>query len=312
MRDKRFIVVLVCAMGFGLIAALLVSRYLSKVKSGTGDIVVAKVNIPLSSKITADQLTVLPLPNNATPEGAFTSPEKLIGRVTLTSIAAREAVTEAKLAAQGTDAGLPAMIAEGCRAMTVKVDDVVGVAGFVTPGAWVDIVAVVSPTDRGTNQGPTSKIVLQHIKVLASDQNFDNQKKDSGVLNVKAVTLEVTPEQAEKLALASAEGKLQLVMRNTVDKNDVQTPGANKQSLMTGERVANVPEPAPTPSRSTARRSPGATATPGPARARRGPPPPLSLSTEIKIPAAEPAKPVPTQKGVEMYEGMKRQTVVVP
>jgi pilus assembly protein CpaB len=235
MFDRKLIAVLTCAVIFGLFAALMVSRYLSNVKAQSKTIVAASVPIPMSSQITADQLTLVHLPPEATPDGAYDSIEKLVGRVTVVGIGAKEPLTELKLAPEGSAAGLAAMITEGTRAMTVKVDDVVGVAGFVLPGAWVDVVAVVDPREQtGMGQGPTSKIVLQHIKVLASDRNIEKQATGETTLIVKAVTLEVLPDQAEKLALAATEGKLQLVLRNSVDDDAVQTPGVDKRSLLTG------------------------------------------------------------------------------
>jgi len=105
--------------------------------------------------------------------------------------------------------------------MTVKVDDVVGVSGFIMPGTLVDIVVVITPPRGSGQEEVISKIVLQNIKVLASGQNIDKPKDFREVeQSIKAVTLQVTPEQAEKLALASSEGKLQLVMRNSVDQRD--------------------------------------------------------------------------------------------
>jgi pilus assembly protein CpaB len=121
---------------------------------------------------------------------------------------------------------------------------VVGVSGFIMPGTLVDVVVVIQPP-AGTASGEMiSKIVLQNIKVLANGQNIDKPKNDREVeRSVRAVTLQVTPEQAEKLALASSEGKLQLVMRNSVDQADEQTSGANKKTLLLGERAMLVPDP---------------------------------------------------------------------
>lgn len=327
MRDKRLIIVIACAVAFGLVAAILAGRYLSNVEGRSNKIVVAKVTIPLSSMITAEQLAVQQLPREATPDGAFTAPDKLIGRVTLTNIGAREPLTELKLAPAGSEAGLTAMIAEGFRAITVKVDEVVGIAGLVQPGAWVDVVAVVSPQEQAAGQGPTSKIVLQHIRVLATDQNIDKDKKEGKVLSVKAVTLQVAPEQAEKLALAQAEGKLQLVLRNSVDKDDVQTPGANKRSLLTGERVVPVPEPEIAASAAANplvknRRPKAMSAAP----ARRSPPPIVLPSMYEKPPRAESSrsgtagrtepsdksKPAPARNAVEVFDGGKRRTIELP
>src|SRR5262245_57141075 len=169
MRDKRLFVVLDLALVFGLIAAISVSRYMAKVEGVSKSVVVAKVDIPLSSKITVEQLASVQLPQGATPDGAFTSIDKVVGRVAVTNVSAREPLTESKLAPEGSAAGLSAVIPDGYRAVTVKVDEVVGIAGFVAPGSYVDVVAVVDPNDSTSKTGPTSKIVLQHIKVLATD-----------------------------------------------------------------------------------------------------------------------------------------------
>lgn len=332
MRDKRFIIVIAFAVGFGLVAAILAGRYLSNVEGRSNKIVVAKVDIPLSTMITAEQLTLQQLPREATPEGAFTSPEKLVGRVSVNNIGAREPLTELKLAPAGSEAGLTGVIAEGFRAITVKVDDVVGLAGLVKPGSWVDIVAVVSPQERSSDQGPTSKIVLQHIRVLATNQDIeqDNEKeqkeKSSSKLSaIKAVTVQVLPEQAEKLALAQAEGKLQLVMRNSVDKDDVQTTGANKHSLLTGERVVPIPEPvaAQPAAKPVSDKFAAVAAAPKPkaarpARARRYEPPPIFLPAsgasgkETNLPKTEKPRPAPARNSVEVFESGKRRTIEFP
>ena len=246
MRNKRLLVVLCGAVLFGLIAAVSVSRYLSQAKAygnNLNNVVIAKVNIPPGTKIVAEQLDVVQFPRNAMPAGVFDSPDKLVGRVAVVQIAAREPFTDYKLAPEGSAGGLSAVIPEGYRAMTVKVDDVVGVSGFVMPGALVDIVVVINPVDTGGPQNPISKIVLQNIKVLANGVNIDQPADQREANAVKAVTLLVTPDQAEKLALASSEGKLQLVMRNAIDQGDEQTKGINKRDLLGGEKAKPVPEP---------------------------------------------------------------------
>ncbi len=236
MRNKRFLIVLVGALLFGVLAAVTVSKYLSKAQAfskNLTNVAVAKVPIPLGSKIVAEQITVVQFPKESTPDGAYDSVEKLAGRVAVVNIAAREPITEARLAAEGTMAGLSAVIPEGYRAMTVKVDDAAGISGFIQPGTMVDVVVTIDPAEAASRQDPVSKIVLQNIKVLASGQNIDKPENEREANSVKAVTLQVTPEQAEKLALASAEGKLQLVMRNQIDQGDEQTPGVNKRNLFT-------------------------------------------------------------------------------
>ncbi|MDQ2936337.1 MAG: Flp pilus assembly protein CpaB [Acidobacteriota bacterium] len=246
MRNKRFFIVLAGALLFGLLAAVSVSRYLSSAQALTKNlsrVAVAKVAIPVGTRIIPEQVMVVQFPKESTPDGAFDSPEKLAGRVAVTNIAPREPITEARLAPEGTAAGLSAVIPEGYRAMTVKVDDVVGISGFIMPGTLVDVVVVIDPQERAGMQDPISKIVLQNIKVLAIGQNIDKPENQRDANSVKAVTLLVTPEQAEKLALAANEGKLQLVMRNSIDQGDEQTLGIDKRALLGGERARPNPEP---------------------------------------------------------------------
>ncbi len=247
MRNKRLIIALLAAITFGLIAAVSVKQYLLSAQAfnRTNDVVVAKVDIPVGSRIIPEQLSIKQFPADVTPVGAIGKiDENLIGRVVVTSISPNDPLTESKLAPVGSLGGLSSVIPEGYRAMTVKVDDVVGVSGFIMPGTLVDIVVVIQPPKGTANEEMISKIVLQNIKVLASGQNIDKPKNDREVeRSVRAVTLQVTPEQAEKLALASSEGKLQLVMRNSVDQADEQTSGANKRTLLSGERAMLVPEP---------------------------------------------------------------------
>jgi pilus assembly protein CpaB len=193
------------------------------------------------------------------------------------------------------------MIPEGYRAMTVAVNDVVGVSGFIMPGTLVDIVVVITPPKGSGQEEMISKIVLQNIKVLASGQNIDKPKNDREVeRSIKAVTLQVTPEQAEKLALASSEGKLQLVMRNSVDQADEQTAGANKRSLLTGERAMIAPEPG---SNATAPKA--APSSP----MRRSAPRPVAKETAAPKVTAPPPAGRPT---VDVYEGNKKKTVDFP
>src|SRR6266567_6749128 len=247
MRNKRFFIVLAGALVFGLLAAVSVTRYLSSAQAYTKNlnrVAVAKVAIPLGTKIIPEQITVVQFPPESTPDGAFESVEKLAGRVAVVNIAPREPITEARLAPEGTAGGLSAVIPEGYRAMTVKVDDVVGISGFIMPGTLVDVVVVITPQEQTAGQaGPISTIVLQNIKVLANGQNIDKPENQRDANSVKAVTLLVLPEQAEKLALAASEGKLQLVMRNSIDQGDEQTTGINKRTLLNGDRAVPAPDP---------------------------------------------------------------------
>src|SRR5512138_3712121 len=143
-RNKRLIIALLAAITFGLIAAVSVKQYLTNAQTFTrnlNNVVVAKVEIPVGSKIIPEQLEIAQFPANVTPEGALsTIDDKLIGRVVVNRIAPRDPITESKLAPVGAAGGLSSVIPEGYRAMTVKVDDVVGVSGFIMPGTLVDVV----------------------------------------------------------------------------------------------------------------------------------------------------------------------------
>ncbi|HTG94899.1 MAG TPA: Flp pilus assembly protein CpaB [Pyrinomonadaceae bacterium] len=298
MRNKRFFIVLVGALIFGVLAAISVSRYLSSAQAYTKNlskVAVAKVQIPLGTKIVAEQITVVQFPKESTPDGTFESADKLVGRVAVVNIPAREPITESRLAPEGTAAGLSAVIPEGYRAMTVKVDDAAGISGFIMPGAFVDVVVVIDPREGSGMQDPISKIVLQNIKVLANGQNIDKPENQREANSVKAVTLQVTPEQAEKLALASNEGKLQLVMRNQIDQGDEQTKGVNKRELITGsDRAMPAPEPGSMKSEQPKDTRP----------VRR-----------VRVPAEPKAAPAPEVKPrtqVEMIEGAKKRNVEFP
>ena len=299
MRNKRFFIVLAGALLFGLLAAVSVSRYLSSAQAyskNLNQVAVAKVSIPLGTKIIAEQVMMVQFPKESTPDGTFSVVDKLVGRVAVTNINAREPITEARLAPEGTAGGLSAVIPEGYRAMTVKVDDVVGISGFIMPGTLVDVVVVIDPAENTSRQDPISNIVLQNIKVLANGQNIDKPEDQREANSVKAVTLQVTPEQAEKLALAATEGKLQLVMRNSTDQGDEETKGIDKRALLGGERAVPVPEPG-----SLKSEQPKSDSKP----TRR-----VRAHTEVKpAAAASPEKPRST---VEMIEGAKKRSVDFP
>lgn len=300
MRNKRLIIALTGAVICGLVAVMLVTRYLSNIQAFTrdlGNVVVAKTEIPLGEKITEQHLAFAQIPNGSVPEGSFRKLTDVVGRVAITPIGIRETITNMKLAPAGTGGGLSAVIPEGYRAMTVKVDDVVGVSGFIMPGSFVDVVAVIVPSSQAAAaNGPISKIVLQNIKVLASGAKIDSPENQRLPSEVKAVTLQVTPEQAEKLVLASNGGRLQLVMRNYTDQEDTQTKGATNSTLLSGETF--VPQPAP-PSEKQASK-------PVANHAPRFTRPKFVLKQE------KPAAQAVQRNSVELIEGNKRREVEIP
>lgn len=303
MRNKRLILALTGAIVCGLLGVMLVTRYLASVQNQStqlGNVVVAKADIPLGAKIVVEQLALAPIPNGSAPEGVYRTLDQVVGRVAVQQIGLREPITDRKLAQEGAAAGMSAVIPEGYRAMTVRVDDIVGVSGFVMPGSFVDVIAVVTPPAQSAGQGPISKIVLQSIKVLASGGSIDSPENQREPSHVSAVTLLVTPDEAEKLVLATTEGRLQLVMRNYSDQEDARTTGANKGSLLGGDTVR--PEPAP-PSEKNAQ--PKVATSPRPTVRRSN-----FVAQRVEKPAAA-AQPV-SRNSVELIEGSKRREVDIP
>lgn len=244
MKNKRALAVMAVAVLFGLAAVVLASRWLlQQPANASGRIVVASADINLGQRLTPEMFKLVEWPADSLPKGAFTDPQKLGGRVLRNSLLAGEPVSEAKLAPAGTLGGLSALITEGKRAITVRVNDVVGVAGFALPGNYVDIIVSTQkdppPGESARHEQNISKIVLERILVLAVAQEVSRDETKPKVVN--AVTLEVTPEQAEKLDLARSVGTLSLVLRNQVDPQPVQTAGATKLTLLPEEAKAAPP-----------------------------------------------------------------------
>ena len=219
------------------VTALAVSWVAQKGSIASNKVVVAVMDIELGSRLNPQMLTTVDWPSGSLPQGAFADVKELQDRVVKTSIQRGEAILNAKLAPVGTQGGLSAVITEGKRAMTVRVNDVVGVAGFALPGNYVDVM-VNAQQDKAGGKGneeqlQISKTVLERVLVLAVAQEAGRDDTKPKVVN--AVTLELTLEDAEKLDLARNVGTLSLVLRNQVDKRPVMTAGITKKELF-GEK----------------------------------------------------------------------------
>lgn len=241
MKNRRALLMMALAIVLGLAAVALASRWLLRQTPGAGNrIVVATADVSLGQRLTPEMMKTLDWPADSLPRGALRDPARLVGRVLKSSVLRDEPLSEAKLAPAGTVGGLSALITEGNRAITVRVNDVVGVAGFALPGNFVDIL-VNTQSARG-GEHAISKIVLERILVLAVAQEVGRDETKPRVVN--AVTLEVTPAQAENLDLARSVGTLSLVLRNQVDPRPGVTDGATKASLL-GLAAPVVPDTAP-------------------------------------------------------------------
>jgi len=231
------------AVVLGLLAVALAARWLLNAPvPAAGRIVVAKSDIDIGQRLTPALFIVVDWPTASVPKGAFTDPQPLNGRVLRSSLLAGEPVSDAKLAPAGTLGGLSALITEGKRAITVRVNDVIGVAGFALPGNYVDIIVSTEtapdPNAPEARAHSISKIVLERILVLAVAQEVGRDETKPKVVN--AVTLEVTPEQAEKLDLARSVGTLSLALRNQIDPAATATTGATKENLLPAPPAAPV------------------------------------------------------------------------
>lgn len=282
-RPKAVIVVAVAAFAFAGLASWMVYDYLHKEteKSKAAqaqNIVVAAADIPLGTKINSTQLKTVGWPKESIPPGSFTDPKAVTdaGRTNLRPIGAGEPITESMLIPKEGAAGAGIMsylVPEGHRAVTVAVNEVAGIAGFLNPKNRVDVVATITPTGSSET---ISKIVLQDVPVLATGQITD-QKEGKPVV-VPTVTLDLLPDDAEKLVLAASKGSLQMLLRNVADKTVVDAKGATIYKVLGGaERPVVVKG---TPKKPVAKKRVVAKVV-KPAPVKQAPPPPSPYSVEI-------------------------------
>jgi len=235
-RRKMIIMVLIVAVVLAGVATFSIWSYLQskqqeveRAKVGMIEVVAAAENIPLGSTIEQRQLKKVLWPKANVPPGTFQDPGLLVGRTVVSNIVVGEPLMEAKLASGDSKSGVMTyIIPEGHRAMAVAVNDVAGVAGFVLPNSTVDVIVTTTPP-----QGQRiSKIVLQNLRVLAVGQKME--QKEGKAIQVPTVTVSITPEEAEKLALASNVGTLQLLLRGAKDNAPASTKGASTANLLGG------------------------------------------------------------------------------
>src|SRR5687767_74480 len=253
MARTRIFMVLALAIGIGGAFAYGTYQYIDNIPAPaagieTRAVIVAVGPLDVGAELRADDLRAIEWPTSAVPEGAFATTKELLGRGVILPITANEPILPAKLASTGAGAGLPPAIPEGFRALSVRVNEVIGVAGYVLPGTRVDVVATVSPTQQTADM--TSKVILTNVQVLAAGTKIERDTKDNKPIPVTVVTLLVEPEEAERLTLASTEGKIQLALRNPLDKSTPVTRGIRPAALLgaaatTPRPVARVSSPRP-------------------------------------------------------------------
>jgi pilus assembly protein CpaB len=282
MRNRIFAVLAIAILAGGSLAYgtynFMQAGAVKAVNAPTQPVVVAKADLQLGTAIKKDDLDVVHFPEGTAPAGTFSQPAELLGRGLIVPVVRNEPILAAKLASKEAGAGLPPVIPEGMRAVSVRVNEVVGVAGYVLPGNRVDVVATASPTDSRSDT--TSKVVLSNVQVLTSGTRLE-QDQENKPMQVTVVTLLVDPEQAERLALASTEGKIQLALRNPLDQGAPETPGIRTAGLMSGKSAPAGPAPRPA------------------TRRRLDPKPALEVA------------PPPPAPSVEIIRGDKRSTEII-
>jgi pilus assembly protein CpaB len=242
MKNLKALALMVLALIAGIGAALFAAGAANQGRAASGKVVVAAIDVEPGSRLKPEMLSVIEWPSAFTPDGVFTEPAQLNDRVVRSGLVRGEALVERKLMPAGAQGGLSAVIAEGKRAMTVRVNEVVGVAGFALPGNYVDVM-VNAQQDRGTGQQPVpvSVTVLENVLVLAVAQ--EASRDDSRPKVVSAVTLELSPQDAEKLDLARSVGTLSLVLRNQLDKAQAGSAGISKDALFKALQPVAAPVP---------------------------------------------------------------------
>ena len=236
MMKSRVWITLGGALGSGLLAGYLALVYvndepvslLAAEPRGT-QVVVAARDLPTGHMVSREDVKLVNWPSDDVPEGFYRQPGEVIGRGVINTVRRNEALLAAKVADKAAGGGLPIAIPEGKRAVSVEVDQVIGVAGFVLPGTRVDVLVTVMPGTQRTET--TTRIVLQNIQVLTADQSYQENPSEEPKL-VTVVTLLVTPKEAETLTLSATEGKIQLALRNLLDMDSVTTAGIRIEGLV--------------------------------------------------------------------------------
>ena len=235
MARIRVFVVLVLAVTAGGALAFGTYNYMQKAQTTrtvslpTRPVIVAAADLDIGAELTREDVRIIEWPANSVPSGAFSTADQVVGRGLIYPVIQNEPILPMKLASKEAGAGLPPAIPPGLRAVSVRVNEVIGVAGYVLPGTRVDVVTTLSPTDQ--HRDVTSKVILTNVQVLAAGTKIDRETDKAKPTPVTVVTLLVNPEESERLTLAASEGKIQLALRNPLDKGSTETPGVKPAAL---------------------------------------------------------------------------------
>jgi pilus assembly protein CpaB len=253
--NKRFLTVLVFAFVVAGVFTLMfykaiAGRINTAAKPATTKIIVANRTLGVGTLIRDLDLTYRDWAGPV-PQQAVTKKEDVIGRGVISAIYEGEPILETRLAPKGSGAGLAATIPNGMRAVGVKVNEIIGLAGFVVPGMRVDVIISGAPPESPKALGMLSKTLLQNIEVLSAGQNIQKDAEGKPI-SVQVVNLLVTPEQAEKISLAQTNTQIQLVLRNPVDTDVAKTRGTSVLALFSGDDGIPMPAASKAPVRRAA------------------------------------------------------------
>jgi len=278
MNRTRLLMIGVVALALGAAVALIVYKNLQGRGSASNepgtDVVVAADDITVGSRIEEHDVRLVRYPASSLPAGTYSVRSKVLGRGVILPISKGEFILPGKLAAENGGAGLPSLIPPGMRAVSVRVNEVVSVAGFVVPGTRVDVLLTGTPGGSGEGQTTT---VLQNVAVIAAGKQLERNAAGESI-NTPVITLLVPLLDAERLTLASTEGHIQLALRNPLDTQQEDVPAANARGLYKG---GSPPPPVPTPVH----------------------------THPVKVTKAPPPTPPPTVLGIEVYQGDKKSDV---
>jgi pilus assembly protein CpaB len=234
-RNTRLIVVLSIAVGMAALASYGVYLAVRSIPERRVEIaqiqtIVAARPLQVGTLVTKDDIKLIPWPAANPIRGSYTDPQQVVNRGLISTVAENEPLTDANLAKAGMGAGLPPTIPEGMRALSVSVNEVIGVAGFVIPGTRVDVLVTLS---GGGSSESMSRVVVSNVQVLTAGTRFDQERaqQEGKPIPTTVVTLLVTPNDAEKIVLASNEGRIMLTLRNPLDQAPTETTGIRRAAL---------------------------------------------------------------------------------
>lgn len=248
MNRMRVFIVFGLAVTVGGVFAFATHNYVQNAQGRTVTIptrpvVVAAADLEVGAELGRDDIRIIDWPANGVPAGAIGDPNEVYGRGLILPVIQNEPILPNKLASKEAGAGLPPAIPPGLRAVSVRVNEVIGVAGYVLPGTHVDVVATVSPSEQRGDM--TSKVILTNVQVLAAGTKIDRDTDKNKPMPVSVVTLLVNPEESERLTLAASEGKIQLALRNPLDRATPATRGIRPAALLGAAPIVRARSRAP-------------------------------------------------------------------